>query len=73
VTPEVLMVPNGNIIELHLSENNFPDQLSRTGKIVENSTKITCLEIIGDQIKFKYKYSTVLRLLELPIRHSQKV
>jgi len=56
--------PNG-------AERNFPNQLSRTGKIFENSTKLTCLEIVGDRIK--YKYNTVLSFLELQIRHSQKV
>jgi len=43
-------------VELHLS-----DQLGPWGKFVENSTKLTCLEISGYQIM----YNTVLYLLEL--------
>jgi len=35
----------------------------------ENSTKLTCLEITGYQIK----YNTVLWLLELQIRSGRKV
>jgi len=50
---------------------NFPDRFGRTGKIVENSAKLTCLENIGDRIT--YKYSTVLWLLQLQIRHGQNV
>jgi hypothetical protein len=40
---------------------SYPNQLVPLGKFVENSTKLTCLEIAGYQIK----YSTVLWLLEL--------
>ena len=40
---------------------SYPDQLGPLGKFVKNSTKLTCLEIAGCQIK----YSTVLWLLEL--------
>jgi hypothetical protein len=39
-----------------------------SGKFVENSTKLTCLEV-SDRIK----YSTVLWLLELQIRRGRKV
>ena len=39
------------------------------GKFVENSTKLTCLEISG----YRIKYSTVLWLLELHIRGGRKV
>jgi len=38
-------------------------------KFVENSKKLTCLEMIG----YRIKYSTVLWLLELQIRHGRKV
>ena len=48
---------------------SYPDQLGPLGKFVENSTKLTCLEITGYQIK----YSTVLWLLELQIRLGEKV
>jgi hypothetical protein len=48
---------------------NFPDKLGPSGTFVENSTKLTCLEITGYQMK----YSTVLQLLELQIRLGQKV
>jgi len=35
---------------------NYPDRLSLSGKYVENSTQLTCLEITA----FRIKYSTVL-------------
>ena len=38
------------------------------GKFVENSTKLTCLEITG----YRIKYGTVLWLLELQIRRGRK-
>jgi len=40
-----------------------------TVKFVENSTKLTCLGTTGYQIK----YSRVLWLLDLQIRHGRKV
>jgi hypothetical protein len=40
---------------------NYPERLGPTGNFVENSTQLTCLEIIG----YRIKYSTVLWLLEL--------
>ena len=43
--------------------------LGPSDKFVESSTKLTCLEITGDHIK----YSTVLWLLELQMGHGQKV
>ena len=42
---------------------NYPDRFGPSDKSVVNSTKLTCLEITGYQIK----YSTVLWLLELQI------
>ena len=49
------------------------DQLSRSPqlsvKFVNNSTKLTCLEITG----YRIKYSTVLWLLKLQIRRGRKV
>ena len=48
---------------------DYPDQLGPSGKFVENSTKSSCLEIIG----YRIKYSTVLWLLELQIRRGRKV
>jgi hypothetical protein len=48
---------------------NCPDRLGPAGKFVENSTKLTCLEITG----YRIKYSTVLWLIELQIRHGRKV
>ena len=45
---------------------NYLEWLGRSGK---NCTKLTCLEITG----YRIKYSTVLWLLELQIRHSHKV
>jgi len=48
---------------------NYPDRFGRSGKLVENSTKLTCLESTG----YRIKYSTVLWLLELQIRRVRKV
>jgi hypothetical protein len=48
---------------------NYPYRLGPLGKFVENSTKLTCLEITGYQIK----NSSVLWLIELHIRCGQKV
>jgi len=48
---------------------NYPDRLGPSGKFVENSTKIPCLEITG----YRIQYSTVLWLLELQIRRGRKV
>ena len=48
---------------------NYPYRLGPSGKLVENSTKLTCLEVTGYQIK----YSAVLWLVELQIRRGRKV
>jgi len=48
---------------------NYPDRLDSSGKFVENSTELTCLEITG----YRITYSTVLWLLELQIRRGRKV
>ena len=48
---------------------NYSDRLCPSVKSVENSTKLTCLEITGYQIK----YSAVLWLVELQIRRGRKV
>jgi hypothetical protein len=48
---------------------DYPDRLRHSRKFVENSTKVTCLEISG----YRVKYSTVLWLLKLQIRRSLKV
>jgi hypothetical protein len=50
-------------------EAGYPDRLGPSGKFVEISTKISCLQITG----YRIKYSTVLCLLELQIRRSRKV
>ena len=61
--------------EFQVQENStypdagYPGRLGSSGKSVENSTKLTCLEITG----YRIKYSTVLWLLELPIRRGRKV
>jgi len=44
---------------------NFPNRFSPSNKFVENSTQLTCLKIIC----YGIKYSAVLWLLELQIRH----
>jgi hypothetical protein len=46
-----------------------PDRLGLSGEFVENSTKLTCLEIAG----YRIKYSTVLWLLELQIVRGRNV
>jgi hypothetical protein len=46
-----------------------PDRLGPSGKFVENTTILTCLEITGYQIK----YSTVLWIIELQTRRGRKV
>ena len=48
---------------------NYKDRLGPSGKIVENSTKLTCLDITG----YRIKYRTVLWLPELQIRRGRKV
>jgi hypothetical protein len=47
---------------------NYPDRFGTSGKFVENSTKLTCLEITSYQIKCR----TVLWVLGVPIRCDQK-
>jgi hypothetical protein len=47
----------------------YPDRLDPTGKFVENSTKLICLEITGHRIK----YNTELWLLERQSRSGRKV
>ena len=49
-------------------DHQISDRLGLTGKFVENSTKLTCLEIIG----YRIKYSKVLWLLQLQIRCGRK-
>jgi hypothetical protein len=48
---------------------NFPDRLGPSGKFIENSIKLICLEITSCRIN----YRTVLWLLELLIRHGRKI
>ena len=48
---------------------NYPDRLGPSGKFVENSTKLTCLDITG----YRIKYSAVLWLLELQTSRGRKV
>jgi hypothetical protein len=49
--------------------SSYPNRLCPSGKFVQNSTKLTCLEITG----YRIKYSTVLWLIELQIRRGRKV
>jgi len=62
-------------VELHSSGSwvfrtaNYSDWLASSGELVENSTKLTCLEIAG----YRIKYSTVLEFPELQIRRGRKV
>jgi len=48
---------------------DYPDQLGPSSKFVENSAKLTFLEITGYQIK----YSTVLGLVELQMSRGREV
>jgi hypothetical protein len=57
------------ILTLVIRIADYPDRLGPSGKFVENSTKLTFLEITGDQIK----YGIVLWLVELQIRRGRKV
>jgi len=57
------------IRKLVIRTSNCPDLFGPSGKFVENSIKLTCLEITV----YRIKYSTVLWLLELQIRPGRKV
>jgi hypothetical protein len=48
---------------------SYPDRLGPSSKFVENSPKLTCLEISS----YRIKYSTVLWLTEIQIRRGRKV
>jgi len=48
---------------------SYPDRLGPSGKFVENSTKLTCLQITG----YLIKCSAVVWLIELQIRRGRKV
>jgi hypothetical protein len=48
---------------------HYPNRLGLSGKFVENSTKLTYLEITG----YRIKHSTVLWLPELHISRGLKV
>jgi hypothetical protein len=54
---------------LFIRTANYPDHLGPSGKFVENSTKLTCLEITV----YRIKYSAMLWLLEFKIRCDQEV
>jgi hypothetical protein len=47
----------------------YPDRLGPSGKSVDNSTKLACLEITG----YRIKNSAVLWLLELQIKRGRRV
>jgi hypothetical protein len=59
------------LIQLNSSYPNagYPDRLGPSGKLVESSTNLTCLETTCNLIE----YSTVLWLLELQISRGRKV
>jgi len=58
------------LIRMHVIRiANYPNRFGPSGKSVENSTQLTCLEITG----YRIKYSTVLWLKELHIRCGRKV
>jgi hypothetical protein len=48
---------------------NYPDRLRPCGIFVENSTKLTCLEITG----YRIRYSTVLWFLEFQMKRGRKL
>ena len=53
-------------VQLHAA---YPDRFGSSGKFVENSIKLTCIEITG----YRIKYSTVLRITEVQIRRGPRV
>jgi hypothetical protein len=55
--------------KLVIGITSYPDRLGPSAKFVENSTKITCLEITS----YRIKYNKVLWLLEIEIRRGQKL
>ena len=57
------------IRKLVIRTANYPDRLGSSGKFVENSTQLTCLDTAG----YRIKYSAVLWLVELQIRRGRKV
>jgi len=57
------------IRKLDIRIANYPDRLGPSGKYVENSIELICLEIAG----YGIRYSTVLWLPELQIRRGRKV
>jgi len=57
------------IRELVIRSSIYADRLGPSGKFVENSTELTCLETTGYWIK----YSTVLWFIEPKIRRSRRV
>jgi hypothetical protein len=60
---------NPFIRKLVIRITNNAERLGPSGKFVENSAKLTCLDITG----YLIKYSTVLWLLEIQIRRGRKV
>jgi hypothetical protein len=48
---------------------NYPDWLGPSGKFVQDSSKLTCLEVTG----YPIKYSTLLWFLELQIMNGRKI
>ena len=58
-----------NTVNSTYPEADQPEQLGPSGKFFKNSTKLTCLEITGNKIK----YSTVVWFLVLQIWCGQKV
>jgi hypothetical protein len=48
---------------------NYPDQLDPSGKLIDNSTKLTCLE----HSDYRIEYSTVLWLIELQTGRVRRV
>jgi hypothetical protein len=65
------MTPKHHQIQWNATDPDagYPDRLGPSGKFVENSTKLSCLEITG----YRIKCSAVLWLLELQIRCGRKV
>ena len=51
------------------SDAGYPNQFGPSGKFVENSIKVTCLEISI----YRIQYSTALWLLEAPVRRGRQV
>jgi len=69
VIPDSIYSTTPTIRTLVIRIANCPYELGHSGELVENFTKLTCLDITG----YRIKYSTQLWLPETQIRRGRKV